>query len=145
MKPSLSIFALAALFAIASLTQAHAQKHTSRVNVPFAFDCGSQHLAPGTYTIGLSYSGVLTVTGDKDGALVIIQSRSDADSPNMAPYVAFRKYGNQLFLAAYHPAGGVIADLGMSAKERSLTRELAATPADSGLVRLALNDAASGR
>ncbi|MGA2170844.1 MAG: hypothetical protein ABSG62_21875 [Terracidiphilus sp.] len=147
MKSSLCTFALATLVAIASLTQAHAQTLASRVNVPFAFDCGSQHFAAGIYTISISDSGsVLTVTDYKHSDMAVIQSRSDEYSPSMASYVAFRKYGNSYFLSAYHAKGGVTVALGESAKERSLIRELASNPTDSGIVRLAmLNGAASGR
>ena len=146
MKSTISTIALATLVALASLAQAHAQTLASRVNVPFAFDCGSEHFSAGIYTISMSDSGVLTVTDYKQTDMVIIQSKSDEDSPNIAPYVAFRKYGNLYFLAAYHASGGVTVDLGKSAKERGLVRELASNPKDTGLVRLAmLNDAASGR
>ncbi|MGA3068869.1 MAG: hypothetical protein ABSD43_01520 [Terracidiphilus sp.] len=146
MKSSLCTFALATFVAIASLTQAHAQTHASRVNVPFAFDCGSEHFAAGIYTISFSDSGVLTVTDYKHTDMAIPLSRFDQDSTDAAPYVAFRKYGNNYFLAAYHANGGVTIDLGKSAKERNLARELALNPTDSGTVRLAmLNDAASGR
>jgi hypothetical protein len=146
MKSTLSTITLATLVAIASLTPAHAQTHASRVNVPFAFDCGSVHFAAGTYTISMYADGVLSVTDYKHTDLVIVDSRSEQDSPSLAPYVAFRKYGNQYFLAEYHAEGGVTVDLGKSAKERGLILEVASNPTDSGLVRLAmLNDTASGR
>jgi hypothetical protein len=146
MKSSLYTFAVATLVAIASLTQAHAQTFVSHVNVPFAFDSGSKHFAAGTYTISLYDDGVLSVTDYKRTDLAIVESRSDKDSPTTAPYVAFRKYGNSYFLAAYHAYGGVTVALGKSAKERSLIRELASNPTDSGTVRLAmLNNAAPTR
>jgi hypothetical protein len=146
MKSSLYTFAIATLVAIAALTQAHAQTHVSRVNVPFAFDCGSQHFSAGTYTISVSDSRALTVTDYKHTGMVLIQWISNEDSPKTASYVAFRKYGNSYFLSAYHAKGGVTVALGESAKERSLIRELASNPTDSGTVRLAmLNGTASGR
>jgi len=137
MKLSISTLALATLVAIASLTQAHAQTHASRVNVPFAFDCGSEYFPAGIYTISMYDDGVLTVTDYKHTDRVIIQSRSDNDSPSTAPYVAFRKYGDQYFLAEYHANGGVTVDLGKSAKERGLIRELAANQASPGSVQVA--------
>jgi hypothetical protein len=146
MKSSLYTFAFATLVAIASLSQAHAQTHVARVNVPFAFNSGSQHFAAGTYTISMYDNGVLAVTDYKRTDLAVIQSRSDNDSPNTAPYVAFRKYGNQYFLTTYHAQGGVTINLGKSARERSLARELAANHVEGGTVRVAmLNNAAPTR
>jgi hypothetical protein len=146
MKSSLYTFAFATLVAIASLSQANAQTHVARVNVPFAFNFGSEHFSAGTYTISMYSDRVLSVTDYKQTNKVIILSRSDGDSPNMASYIAFQKFGSQYFLTKYHANGGVTIDLGKSARERSLARELAMNHVVSETVRLAmLNDAASTR
>jgi hypothetical protein len=59
MKSTLSAIALAALFTIAPLIQAHAQtSNVSPVNVPFGFNQGTNHFAAGTYKIGIDiYDG----------------------------------------------------------------------------------------
>jgi hypothetical protein len=145
MKHSISTLALVALVAIASLTQAHAQTHASKANVPFAFSYGNENFAAGTYTIELAGDSELAVTKNGHTRFVMIQARTDSDSPMTPGYVSFRRYGNSYFLAAYHTNGGVTFGFGTTSKERSLTRELAVNPSDSGTVRLALNDAVSSR
>jgi hypothetical protein len=141
MKSTISSLALAALVAIASLSQAHAQTLASRVNVPFAFDCGSQHFAPGAYTISRPDREHLSVRDDKTSSMVLINM---GDGPkNAAPgYVAFRKYGNRYFLAEYHPANSASSmEVPTSGKERIVARDFALYQSqDRGRVELALND-----
>jgi hypothetical protein len=144
MKSSISTLALAALVAIASLTQAHAQTLASRVNVPFAFDCGGQHFAPGAYTVSrrdLGSQEILTLWDGKSTSQVQINL---GDGPsNVAPaYVTFRKYGNRYFLAGYHPSNsGTTMEVPASSQERIVARDFALYPAqDRGRVELAMND-----
>jgi hypothetical protein len=147
MKSILFTITLATLVVIAPLTQAHAQNHGTSINVPFAFNCGSTHFAAGAYKMKITgnLDQILTVTDDKHTAMVGVEKGSDSDSPNAAPYLAFRKYGSQYFLAEYHAGAGVTVAIPESPRERRLARELAANPADSGLVRLAVNNPSSHR
>ena len=141
MKSSISTLALETLVAIASLTQAHAQNHASKVNVPFAFDLGSVHFAPGTYTLSTSLDrGHLTLQDDRTSSMVLINI---GDGPrNTAPgYVIFRKYGNRYFLAEYHPANSPSTmEIPASNKERIVARDFALYQPEPGRVLLALNE-----
>jgi hypothetical protein len=138
MKSSISTFALATLVAIASLTQAHAQNLAARVNVPFAFDFGSEHFSAGAYTISMLGDKVVGLRNNAhpSARMAIIESISDLGSPNEPTSVTFRKYGNSYFLAEYSTSGTTIT-LSESKTERSLAREYAANQANPGSVQVA--------
>jgi hypothetical protein len=140
MKSSISTLALATLVAIASLTAAHAQTLASRVNVPFAFDCGSEHFAPGSYTI--SRDGDHLVLRSETSAGMVTIDMGNGPKNTTSAYVAFRKYGNRYFLAEYHPANWPSTmEVPTSSKERIVARDYALyQPQDQGRVELALND-----
>ncbi len=109
MKSSFRITAFASLVAsFASLAPAmHAQMEpTAKFKVPFAFEYGRQHFAPGVYTIKSNNPNLLTVLGPKGGAMAIVQSDSE---PNLSSgnKVIFHKYGDRYFLAEF-----LIADRG---------------------------------
>ena len=136
------IFAIATLAAVTCLCQAlHAQDDpfTSRVSVPFAFDCGSAHYAPGTYTLGMLNQEFLTL-GDNRARTGFILISADYDrTANASGYVVFRKYGNRYFLSEYHPAGtGTTFAVPPSKVERSLAHDYARN-AGPARVQLALN------
>ena len=88
MKHSISTLAIATLVAIASLTQAHAQSSAARVQVPFAFELGSQHYAAGTYTIDLQGADnlVLSNSAKRSTRLALIESRTDSGSSSPSPF-----------------------------------------------------------
>jgi len=141
------ILALAALAATAFLSQAlHAQlgAHASRVNVPFAFNIGSQHFTPGIYTIGFNDRNFLCVRHREETTMAMVQTGTEAASSSVG-YLVFRKYGNRYFLAEYHPAAAEIsAELPRSKTERSMARDYAAySVADQGRIRLALLETGS--
>jgi hypothetical protein len=138
MKHSISTLAIATLVAIASLTQAHAQNHAVRVNVPFAFNSGSAQLAAGTYTVDMQGADnlVLSNSAKRSTRLALIESRTDTGSPNAPASLTFRKYGNNYFLAEYS-TGGTTIKLIESRKERSLAREQAMNQTEPSLVQLA--------
>jgi hypothetical protein len=144
MKSSISTLALAALVTIASLSQAHAQTQASHVNVPFAFECGSQHFAPGTYTLSNLDRDNILLRDDKTSNLVLVVI-GDGPRDTKSGYVIFRKYGNRYFLAEYHPANSASTmEVPASKKERSVARDYAANQPEPGRVKLALNEP-SGR
>lgn len=135
------IFALATLAATAFLSQAlHAQVnvYASSVNVPFAFDYGTQHFTAGTYTVKMLDMNVLSVSNNAETGWAIIQSDTEPGRSSDG-YLIFRKYGNRYFLAEYHPANSqTSASVMQSKKERSVARDYASNKADQGRVRLAL-------
>ena len=135
------IFATATLAATALLSQAlHAQvsPHPSQVNVPFAFNCGDQHFAPGIYMMEMSGSNVLSLSGQSQRGWLVFLSESQA-AMSAQGSVVFRKYGNRYFLAEYRPANSPIsARIVKSKLERRAARDFAANKEDQGRVRLAL-------
>ena len=137
------IFAVATLAATALLSRAlHAQvsTHTSQVNVPFAFDCGDQHFAPGMYAVTTTDMNMLSVVNRSQSGWAVFVSDSQSGDPSPANgYLVFRKYGNRYFLAEYHPANSqASARIGKSRAERRAARDYAANKSDEGRVRLAL-------
>lgn len=146
MKSIHRIFALATLAATAFLSPAlHAQiADGSRVNVPFAFNCGTQHFAPGTYTVSFLDKNILRVSSYGKTALAMIQADTDARGSGDG-YVVFRKYGNRYFLAEYHPADSLTSAVVIKSKtERSVAHDYAAfNQTDTGRVRLALLETGS--
>jgi hypothetical protein len=135
------IFAVATLAATVLLSPAlHAQvsTHTSEVNVPFAFNCGSQHFGAGTYRITMTETNFLIVSNQEQSGSLVFESDSQPGGSD-AGYLVFRKYGNRYFLGEYHPASGQIsARILRSKTERRAERDYAANRADAGHVRLAL-------
>jgi len=111
MKSTISTIALAALVAIASLSQtaiAQTGQPATRVNVPFAFDYGTQHFAPGVYTVSMGQNrDILTLSNGNRTAWALIQAGYDPTQLN-AGSVIFRKYGERYFLTEYRPASGSI-------------------------------------
>ena len=138
MKHSINALAIATLVAIASLTQAHAQDHAVRVNVPFAFNSGSAQLAAGTYTIELQSPDIVALNNDakRSTRLATVESRTNTRPVNAPASLTFRKYGNTYFLAEYS-TGGTTIKLMESGKERSLAREEAMNQTEPKLVQLA--------
>jgi hypothetical protein len=140
MKSALSILALA-LAVTASLTQAHAQTtHVSSVNVPFAFNQGTDHFAPGTYQIAVyDNNSIVLIDSNWHSSLLPTQSGLVSGAGTESGYVAFRKYGNTYFIAEYRSADGASLTLTESKKERSVARDYASNQTDTGSVQLALN------
>lgn len=70
-----SAILLAIIFAGALLSPtSHAQDLEGRVivNVPFAFQNGSQHLSAGVYTISMAYQNIVSIRGDSDAGFAIV-------------------------------------------------------------------------
>jgi hypothetical protein len=91
---------LAIIFAGAPWSPAsHAQdlECTVTVNVPFAFQNGSQHLSAGLYTIRLSYQDVARIQGQSRSGFAMTRLDQDGQ-PSKTTRVVFSKYGDQYFL-----------------------------------------------
>ncbi len=100
MKSSFRIIALAILVAaFASLSPAmHAQmKAIASVSVPFPFDYGTKHFAPGVYTIRMDGLGLLLI-GSRDGIGMAIAQTGSKTNTRGGNQVIFRKYGDRYFL-----------------------------------------------
>jgi hypothetical protein len=100
-----SIFA--AVIAIAPLSPAlHAQDSgmAAQVNVPFGFQTGSQHYAPGVYTIEMANDYTLMITGSSKSSMALT-SVVDNAQPAKRGTAVFHKYGNQYFLSEITVAG----------------------------------------
>jgi hypothetical protein len=94
-----SIFA--AVVAFATLTPAsHAQDAgiRARVNVPFGFQTGSQHYAPGAYTIEMENEHTLMISGAAHSSMALM-SVDDKAQPAKRGTAVFHKYGDQHFLS----------------------------------------------
>jgi hypothetical protein len=78
----------------------HAQwvPERTQVIVPFAFEVGSTHFAPGTYILSNAGEHVVLVQNGKHSALTM-SSPEMAPKPPATSKVVFHRYGNQYFLA----------------------------------------------
>ena len=47
--------------------------HTMSVNVPFAFEMGDKHFAPGTYQVSELQWGIIELNGNSTAALALIR------------------------------------------------------------------------
>ena len=141
MKTTIRTIALATLVAIAALSQtgiAQTGRSATRVDVPFAFDYGTQHFAPGVYTVSMRDKNILTLSSGNRSAWAMIQTGFDP-TQHSAGYVTFRKYGDRCFLTEYSPASGSLhASVFESGAERRAAREFAASHITPSLVQLAL-------
>jgi hypothetical protein len=91
---------LAIIFAGALLSPtSHAQDLESKVivNVPFAFQNGSQHLSAGLYAISTSYQNIASIRGASRSGFALTGLDEDSQ-PSKTTRVVFRKYGDQYFL-----------------------------------------------
>jgi hypothetical protein len=141
MKTTIRTIALASLVAMASLSQtaiAQTGQPSTKVDVPFAFDYGSQHFAPGVYTVSMRDKNILTLSDGKSSAWAMIQAGYDP-TRNKAGYVVFRKYGNRYFLTEFAPASGSLhASVSESSAERRAARDFDANHLTPSRVQLAL-------
>jgi hypothetical protein len=109
-KPQVSkvrAFLLAIIFAGAQWSPAsHAQDRAGEVmvNVPFAFQNGSQHLSAGLYTISISYQNIARIRGQSRSGFAMTGFDEDVQ-PSKTTRVVFRKYGDQYFLDEIWVAG----------------------------------------
>lgn len=93
------------IFVVASLAigcislPAHGQfeHQTMSVNVPFAFEIGSQHLAPGRYTITQPLSDVVELRGSS-GAAMIVTFGGQSSRSTKTSKIVFDRYGDHYFL-----------------------------------------------
>ncbi|HEV2575709.1 MAG TPA: hypothetical protein VGU25_00745 [Acidobacteriaceae bacterium] len=94
-----TIFVVASLVAGCVSLPAHAQgePHTMTVNVPFGFELGSKHLAPGKYTISRPLSDIVEIRNSTDGALLMTHD-GQSNKATRTSKIVFDRYGDQYFL-----------------------------------------------
>lgn len=102
-RASLSIAALA-IVALVPASCALAQQTRIRVQVPFGFENGSQHLPAGLYTIGLNSRPTMLILGPSSGGFAMTNP-GETLSPASKSKVVFHRYGNRLFLREVWIAG----------------------------------------
>jgi hypothetical protein len=86
-----------ALALVCSALPAQIPAPRTRVTVPFAFQIGSAHFAPGTYILSNPEEQLLYVQGGKHSALAM-SSHESTQTPTRVSEVIFHRYGNQYFL-----------------------------------------------
>jgi hypothetical protein len=95
-----TVFAAILPFTAAATMQAQSPQALGTVTVPFAFEAGSAHLQPGTYTISLLNQHVMLVRGTSDlNSSAISMARWNEDGKSSASSkVVFHHYGDKYFL-----------------------------------------------
>lgn len=86
-----------ALVSLAPASRAQNLNVRGAINVPFAFETGHKHFAPGRYTIQMESANILSIRGVKGSGLVMIRQGGDPQAAKWSK-VVFRKAGNQYFL-----------------------------------------------
>jgi hypothetical protein len=74
------------------------------VNVPFAFENGSQHFAAGLYSIGMDDQRILAIHGESRSGFALAWFQEDSH-PSKKTKVVFLRYGDQYFLREIWVAG----------------------------------------
>jgi hypothetical protein len=94
-----TLFVVTSLAFIPASLPLHAQtgNHTMTANVPFAFELGSKHLAPGTYTISTPVDGVVEIRSSTDVAMIMTNHGQGSKATKTAK-VVFDRYGDHYFL-----------------------------------------------
>ncbi len=136
----LAHFLTAALAIVSLQPTSRAQNLSVRgaINVPFAFETGYKHFAPGRYTIHMESTNILSIRGTTGGALVMIRKGGDLQ-PAKSSKVVFHKAGNHYFLdEIWIAANGGHLDVVKSKAE--LHKEIAADRTAPQSVELAVLD-----
>lgn len=94
-----TLFVVTSLAFIPASLPVHAQSdgHSMTANVPFAFELGSKHLAPGTYTISTPMDGVVEIRSNTEIAMILANHGQSSKSTKTAK-VVFNRYGDHYFL-----------------------------------------------
>jgi hypothetical protein len=88
-----------AIGALTSATHTVAQELAAKVDVPFAFQNGSQHLPAGTYRIDLNSEHVIILRGTAPNAAGVAMTNPEQRAKAQAKgTVVFRRYGDHYFL-----------------------------------------------
>jgi hypothetical protein len=127
MKSHVHTICVAFLAAATLSATVHAQTTAVyRVEVPFEFNCGKNHLGPGTYTITADEPHhTLMIQNEAQSLLVLAQVSYDPGRVGSSKAV-FKKYGDLFFFEELKMRGSATdMYLSVSAAERRAARELA--------------------
>jgi hypothetical protein len=134
-----------AIGALASASHAVAQGTAVQVNVPFAFQNGSQHLPAGTYRIDLNSEHVMMLRGTTpDAAGFAITNPEQRSSSIDKGKVVFHRYGDHYYLrAVWIPGSDIGRKCVMStAEKREKQLQFAQNSTTPSNVEIALNASA---
>ena len=115
-----AIFCAAVLAAVAWTPAALAQVQgpTVKVNIPFGFENGQQHFAPGMYTLQ-NEGNFLFIRGAVSGAS--LTTPAETREPSSSSKIVFHRYGERYFLRSVWVAGRTIhTELPKSKSEKRL-------------------------
>lgn len=70
---------------------------TMSVNVPFSFEFGSQHFAPGVYTIKTPLEDVVQLQGESNLGMILTNS-GQSHKPTKITKIVFDRFGDHYFL-----------------------------------------------
>ena len=100
----LSLCAAALALASTLPSQAQAPAGQARIQVPFAFQVGTEHFAPGVYTVAMINQLTLSVRGAGNSAFAAM--KRDSNGNVASSKVVFQRVGGQYFLREVWTAGG---------------------------------------
>ena len=103
-KVSAALTAVLVAAGLAITVSAQTVQRLGRVNVPFNFENGTQHLPAGTYTIELASQHILMLRGDRQSGLQMVQTDSNRKLADRSK-VIFHRYGNRYILREVWTAG----------------------------------------
>lgn len=137
-----TVFVISALAFLPVCSPANAQTdhHTMVANVPFSFELGSKHLAPGKYTISTPLQGVVEIRSTTDAAMILAYS-GQSYKPTKTAKIVFDRYGDHYFLRQvwFNPEENTYLESSESKAEKQAKRsELASNQKNSSNVELAL-------
>ena len=114
--------------------------HTMSVNVPFAFEMGDKHFAPGVYTINAPLSGVIEVNNDHSVGMLLARDEQ-SNKPTTTAKIVFDRYGEHYFLRQvwFSPSATSYLECPESKSERQTKRsELASNSKKPSNVEIAM-------
>lgn len=122
----LSLFAAVLTLACTSTLHAQSPAGRAQIKVPFAFEVGPDHFAPGVYTVSMLNGSTLYVRGIRYGAFAPIKSGDN--SAITGGKVVFHRVGGQYFLSEVWSDGSKepMVLYPSKAEKEALSRELAA-------------------
>lgn len=137
-----TIFVAASLAVGCFSSSAHAQTDSQSVsvNIPFGFELGSKHLAPGTYTVSRPLQSIIEIRNSSDSAMIVTHD-GQSTRPTKTSKIVFDRYGDHYFLRQvwFAPQDNTYMECAESKAEKQAKRsELASTTKKASNVELAL-------
>jgi hypothetical protein len=116
----------AALVAIAAVpAQSHAQQ-VAKANVPFGFQAGSKAMPAGEYYVQQAFpsdkAAQVIARTDSSASTFILTNVVESTGKNPSPKLIFHCYSNECFLNEIWTGNGKGLKLGVSAREKELSR-----------------------